>query len=70
MCVLYRGVGIIPMHYLDGNMNLYIVEEGSLGVVNQSDSDNESMRKNICIMLSQNDIAGVLHSADLIGYAW
>lgn len=71
ICMLYRQIGILPVHYYAGkNLNCFIVPEATLALVNINDEDNKAARDAICLMLAQNNIAKIIHAEDLQRYNW
>lgn len=67
LCMLYRNAGIMSVWY-QSDFNLYVVPEATAAVVDDEESHNTAMRNNICIMLSQQGIAGLIPFKDIINY--
>lgn len=67
MCVLYRNIGIIPMCF-NSELNIYIVPEATAAVVGNNEEKNIQMRNDICIMLSQENFAGIMQYDDYMKY--
>lgn len=67
LCMLYRNSGIVSVWY-QSDFDLYVIPEATAALVDDEESHNTAMRNNICIMLSQQGIAGLIPFKDIINY--
>lgn len=69
-CILFRRVGLISLYESEyrNKLHMYIVPEATLACVSEAEEENEAMKKDICIMVSQQKIAKIIKFTDFIDY--
>ena len=69
-CVCFRSTGIIPMRLsrYSNSFKFFIIPEATLSYVSENEGYNNQMRENICIMLSENEIARLISYKDYMAY--
>lgn len=67
-CVCFRPTGIIPMWASTYSFNLYLIPEGTMSCVSEDENYNNLMRENVCIELTENEIAKLILYKDYMDY--
>ena len=67
-CVCFRPTGIISMWASMYDFNLYLISEGTMSYVSEDEVYNNRMTENVCIELTENEIAKLILYKDYMDY--